>query len=141
MNRIKKIWVLCALVALGLAGVLLHEASAQSYVTNANTVPGPYQYNANYVAPYNASTVISNQVASGICQGTILPGQGGLLGSALLVSNNFYCTYSTPPTVTASSSLAATNGCISVAAVSKTAFILEVTTTNGNTVYWTSTGH
>lgn len=118
-------------------------ARGQAYVTNSTLVPGPYQYNSSFVPPYNASQVISNQAASGMSQGVIQPGQGQstLLGVATLVSNNFSgIYYSGIPTVLASSSLAGTNGAISVASVTQSNFTLNVSTTN-QTVYWMSIGH
>lgn len=138
----KNIFKIALVMVAGLAVLAGVGAKAQPYYTNSTTVPGPYQYNTSYVPPYNASTVLSNQVASGISQGTILPGGGGLLNSAILVSNSFSgIYYSAAPTVVASSSLPGTNGVVSVQAVTSKYFVLNVSTTNANTIYWYSVGH
>lgn len=107
---------------------------AQPYFTNSAPQAGAYQYNQGYPQPYQPSLVISNQNRSGICCGTIVPGNS--------LSNSFPAgvTYSAVPTLTVSSSVLGTNSVVSVTSLTTTNFILAANT-NLNTIYWQAIGH
>lgn len=129
---------LAVLVLLALMGPT-HRAYGQAYYTNSNYTAGPYQYNSSYVPAYNASAVITNQIANGIDTATILPGAGGV-GIGTVVSNNFYVYYSQPPSVSVSDTLTGTNATTWIVSVTRSNVVVGCSSTNA-TFYLTAIGH